>query len=132
MELSVIVVHSSPSLRKFLKATVAAMGNQVVVAESDKQGLSFLESNQADLIIVEQPLLELEAANFITQVKLIPGHEQTPVVVIAASKDNEAKKQVRSAGGAGWLVQPLQPQQFIRMLEGFKARKAKKESETKS
>ena len=108
------------------------MGNQVVVAESDKQGLSFLESNQADLIIVEQPLLELGAANFITQVKLIPGHEQTPVVVIAASKDNEAKEQVRSAGGAGWLVQPLQPQQFIRMLEGFKARKAKKESETKS
>ena len=42
MEMSVIVVHSSPSLRKFLKATVAAMGNQVVVAESDKQGLSFL------------------------------------------------------------------------------------------
>ena len=75
MELSVIVVHSSPSLRKFLKATVAAMGNQVVVAESDKQGLSFLESNQADLIIVEQPLLDLEAANFITQVKLISGHE---------------------------------------------------------
>ena len=87
---------------------------------------------QLNLIIVEQPLLELEAANFITQVKLIPGHEQTPVVVIAASKDNEAKKQVRSAGGAGWLVQPLQPQQFIRMLEGFKARKAKMESETKS
>jgi len=108
------------------------MGNQVVVAEIDKQGLSFLESNQADLIIVEQPLLELGAANFITQVKLISGHEQTPVVVIAASKDNEAKEQVRSAGGAGWLVQPLQPQQFIRILEGFKARKAKMESETKS
>ncbi len=88
MELSVIVIHSSPSLRKFLKATVAAMENQVVVAESDKQGLSFLESNQADLIIVEQPLFELGAANFITQVKLIPGHEQTPGAVIAARKYN--------------------------------------------
>ena len=132
MELSVIVAHTSASLRKLLKATIVAMGNKVVEAESGKQGLSLVEANQADLILVEHPLADLDVASFITQVKLVTGHEHTPVVVIAASKDNETKEQLTSAGGAGWLVPPLQPPALVKKLEGFKARKANMESDPKS
>ena len=59
------------------------------------------------------------------------------MIAISDSPDDDQKEAAKSAGGTGWMVQPVMPEKLIEAAEGFAARidlleaKARKKAELK-
>ena len=59
------------------------------------------------------------------------------MIAISDRPDDKRKEDAKSAGGTGWMVQPVMPEKLIEEAEGFAARmdlleaKARKKAELK-
>ena len=106
-------------------------------AEDGAQGLELAETEPVDIIFSGCQLPDMDGPNFTRKIRSLPEHKETPVVVISDSPDDERKEAAKSAGGTGWMVQPVMPEKLIEAAEGFAARidlleaKAKKKAELK-
>ena len=132
---NILVVDGSSTWRKMVQVTLNASGHEVLEAQEGAQGLELIKSEPIDIVLTGCQLPDMGGSNFTREIRSLPEHGETPVVVVSDSSDNEQKESVKSAGGTGWMVQPVMPEKLIEVVEGFAARidqvraKAKKKSE---
>ena len=134
---TILVVDGSPTWRKMIQVTLTAAGHEVLEAEDGAQGLELAETEPVDIIFPGCQLPDMDGPNFTRKIRSLPGHKKTPLIAISDSPDDEQKEAAKSAGGTGWMVQPVMPEKLIKAAEGFAARidlldaKARKKAELK-
>ena len=134
---TILIVDGSPTWRKMVQVTLTAAGHEVLEAEDGAQGLELAETEPVNIIFSGCQLPDMDGPNFTRKIRSLPEHKETPVVVISDSPDDERKEAAKSAGGTGWMVQPVMPEKLIEAVEGFAARidlleaKARKKAELK-
>ena len=134
---TILVVDGSPTLRKVVEVTLTAAGHEVHEAKDGSQGLELAETEPVDIIFCGCQLADMDGPDFTRKVRALTGHKETPLIAISDSQDDERKEAAKSAGGTGWMVQPVMPEKLIAAAEGFAARmdlleaKAKKKADLK-
>ncbi len=119
---TILVVDGSPTWRKMIQVTLTAAGHEVLEAEDGAQGLELAETEPVDIIFSGCQLPDMDGPNFTRKIRSLPGHKKTPLIAISDSPDDERKEAAKSAGGTGWMVQPVMPEKLIEAAEGFAAR----------
>lgn len=134
---TILVVDGSPTWRKMIQVTLTAAGHEVLEAEDGAQGLKLAETEPVDIIFSGCQLPDIDGPNFTRKIRSLSEHKKTPLIAISDSPDDEQKEAAKSAGGTGWMVQPVMPEKLIEAAEGFAARidlleaKARKKAELK-
>ncbi|NJL95263.1 MAG: response regulator [Anaerolineae bacterium] len=72
-----------------------------------------MEIEKPDMLIVDLMMPDIEGFEVIRRTRAMPGFGQTPILVISARTDQDAKERALSLGANGYMTKPLNLPQLI-------------------
>ncbi|MDP2794500.1 MAG: response regulator [Sulfurisoma sp.] len=114
---NVLLIDDAVALREVALAVLNDGGYNVVVAEHGRAALDKLAADpRVGLVVCDINMPVMNGIDFIEAFRLLPGHAQTPVVVLSGATAGEAKLAARQAGATAWLTKPFRPASLLDMV----------------
>lgn len=117
MKKNILVVDDSASVRQIVSMTLNANGYNTILAEDGVDGLAKLKANSIDLIISDVNMPNKDGIAFISEVKTMPEHAYTPVLMLTTESQDDMKEKGKAIGVKAWLVKPFRPDVIISALK---------------
>lgn len=112
MRLFVLIIEDRPLHAKLFSGLLRAEGHQTVTALTGKEGLGVAESVQADLIIVDILLPDIDGHEVIAELRRRPKTANTPILAVSAMADRKTEQTCRSLGANSFLSKPMRVHTF--------------------
>src|SRR5882724_11944302 len=104
---TILVVEDDPAIRQLLIDLLASFGYHTVGAESAEKALDLLNVLAPDLIITDVHMGVMSGIELCQRIKSDPRYEFTPVVVLTAVFDLEARVAGLAAGADDLFPKPV-------------------------
>jgi putative two-component system response regulator len=104
---TILVVEDEEVIRQLLVDLLQSFGYHVVGAESAEKAIDLLNVVAPDLIITDVHMGAMSGIELCKRVKSDPHHELTPVVVLTAVSDLEARVAGLAAGADDFFPKPV-------------------------
>ena len=77
------------------------------------KALEWAQSNTIDLVILDYMMPEMDGLEFITAFRKLPGHQETPILMVTASDQKEVRYSALELGATDFLTKPLDRIEFL-------------------
>ena len=101
----VLVVEDEKSARLMLERVLTRAGHTVTAAENGAQGLSALEREQIDLMLVDKNLPDIDGLEVIRRAKAL--RPAVPAIVVTAYPSPEARAVAKKLGAHDFVTKPF-------------------------
>jgi len=117
MEKHLLFVDDSPTMRSTVAFCLRNAGYKVTEAMDGLDALEKLKSIKKEgqslsLIITDINMPQMDGITFISKVKETE-FKFVPILVLTTEGQESVIERGRSAGAAGWLLKPFQPEQLL-------------------
>jgi len=109
----VLVVDDDEGVREFVRANLELEGYLVREAASAAEGLTALEREPPDLILLDVMMPEVDGWEMLRQVQERFGPGAVPVIVFSGQVEERAVDEAETRGARGFLGKPFDPQRLI-------------------
>src|SRR2546421_8500169 len=109
----VLVVDDDQGVREFVRANLELEGYLVREAASAAEGLTALEQEPPDLILLDVMMPEVDGWEMLRQVQERFGVGAIPVIVFSGQVEERAVDEAETRGARGFLGKPFDPQRLI-------------------
>ena len=109
----VLIVDDDARLREYVRANLELEGYNVREAESAEQGLSVLDEESPDLILLDVMMPEVDGWEMLRRVQDRHGIGTIPVIMFSGKVDERAAGDAAERGASGFIGKPFDPQQLI-------------------
>ncbi|WP_136650517.1 response regulator [Paracoccus aeridis] len=117
MDLKILAVDDSRTIRDTLRITLVGAGMMVTTADDGLHALQLLDQmDRPDAIISDINMPRLDGFGFIRAVRAIDHLRAVPILVLTTESAPELRERARAAGATGWIVKPFDPGKLIRSL----------------
>jgi len=113
MAKTILVVDDSISLRQVVGIALKSAGYEVIEACDGQDALSKVHGRRIHLIISDVNMPNMDGITFLKEVKKLPDHKFTPVIMLTTESQEARKQEGRAAGAKAWVVKPFQPAQML-------------------
>jgi two-component system KDP operon response regulator KdpE len=103
MDSLILIIDDELPIRRFLRAAVASQGYRLAEAVAGRAGLAQAATLRPDLIILDLELPDINGLHLIEQLR---EWASTPIVVLSASCQEDAKIAALDAGADDYLIKP--------------------------
>jgi DNA-binding response OmpR family regulator len=110
-----LLVDEDPSDIRYYYGMLRALGHEVVIAGSYSEGLSLLEQESFDMVIVGQGSPAFEGREIVG--RAIEINSETPVLVVARTLDIDCYLEALEMGAAEYLERCAAPRDFMRAVD---------------
>lgn len=117
MKKLIMIVDDSASLRQVVKMTLEKMGYDVLEAKDGKEALDKAKGKKINLIITDLNMPVMDGITFIKELKKLPEHKFTPVMMLTTESQQSKMMEGKAAGAKAWLVKPFKPEQITAAIE---------------
>ncbi|MFC1974848.1 response regulator [Chloroflexota bacterium] len=100
----VLVVDDERSIRRFLRASLAAHGYEVFEAATGQEGIRGVAMHRPDLIILDLGLPDIEGLDVTRQLR---EWTQTPIIILTVREQEADKIAALDAGADDYLTKPF-------------------------
>lgn len=104
----VMIVDDDRSMRMLLNMAMEELDYRVVEAKNGEQCLAEYANNQPDLILLDAMMPDIDGFSCCQKVRLLPGGEHLPILMITALDDKESIQQALDAGATDYITKPIQ------------------------
>src|SRR5215468_8466503 len=104
---TIMVVEDDPAIRHVLGELLTAIGHSVVTAESAEKAIGLLDVISPDLLITDVHMGAMSGIELCARIKSDPRYELTPVVVLTAVADVDARVAGLAAGADDFFPKPV-------------------------
>jgi cyclic di-GMP phosphodiesterase len=104
---TIMVVEDDPSIRQMLVDLFGGAGYRVVAADSAEKALDLLNAVAPDLVLTDVHMGAMSGVELCQRIKSDPRHELTPVVVLTAVSDLDARLAGLAAGADDFFAKPV-------------------------
>jgi len=104
---TIMVVEDDPAIRHVLSELLTALGHGVVTAESAEKAVALLDVISPDLVITDVHMGAMSGIELCARIKSDPRYELTPVVVLTAIADIDARVAGLAAGADDFFPKPV-------------------------
>src|SRR5437879_6458978 len=101
---TVLVVDDEPPIRRFLRASLGAVGHRVVTADDAAGALATMAAEKPDLVILDLGLPDRSGFEVITEIR---KHSPVPIIVLSARSDERAKVEALDLGADDYIGKPF-------------------------
>ncbi|MCP4360857.1 MAG: response regulator [Chloroflexi bacterium] len=126
MRYKLLVIDDHPETLNIISKVLRQQGYVVVASNSGTEGLSLLESEMPDLILVDGMMPKMDGWEFCRQVRANPDVASTPIIMFSAINEAEQKLAGLDAGADDYLTKPTEPielsERVTAILEGVTPR----------
>lgn len=113
MAKTILVVDDSASLRQVVSIALKGGGYDVIEACEGKDGLDKLNGRKINLIISDVNMPVMDGITFVKEVKRLPTHKFTPIIMLTTESQEAKKLEGQAAGAKAWVVKPFKPEQML-------------------
>jgi putative two-component system response regulator len=104
---TIMIVEDDPAIRHVLSELLTALGHGVVTAESAEKAVGLLDVISPDLVITDVHMGAMSGIELCARIKSDPRYELTPVVVLTAIADIDARVAGLAAGADDFFPKPV-------------------------
>ncbi|HSJ24560.1 MAG TPA: response regulator [Longimicrobiales bacterium] len=118
MGLNVLIVDDSAVMRAVIMKTLGMSGvplGTLYQAGNGEQALALLKENPVDLIMLDISMPVMRGDEVLERVRVTPGLEGLPVVVVSSERSGERMDRMRDLG-AEFVSKPFAPEQLRSIL----------------
>ena len=109
----ILIVDDDERLREFVRVNLEMEGYSVREAASAEEGLSALDDEPPDLILLDVMMPQVDGWEMLRRVHERHGVGAIPVIMFSGKVDEESLKAATSRGAQGFIGKPFNPQQLI-------------------
>ena len=113
MSKTVMIVDDSESLRQVVNIALSGAGYHVIEARDGTDALDKLNGKKIHLIICDVNMPNMDGIAFVKELKRLPGHKFTPVIMLTTDGHEAKKREGQAAGAKAWVVKPFRPAQML-------------------
>ncbi|MGE3773349.1 MAG: response regulator [Gammaproteobacteria bacterium] len=113
MAKTILVVDDSASLRQVVSIALKGGGYDVIEACDGKDALGKLNGRKVNLIISDVNMPVMDGITFVKEVKQLPTHKFTPIIMLTTESQEAKKQEGQAAGAKAWVVKPFKPEQML-------------------
>jgi excisionase family DNA binding protein len=109
----ILIVDDDARLREFVRVNLEMEGYSVREASSAEEGLTALEEEPPDLILLDVMMPQVDGWEMLQRVQERHGVGAIPVIMFSGKVDEQSLKTATSKGAQGFIGKPFNPQQLI-------------------
>jgi two-component system, chemotaxis family, chemotaxis protein CheY len=113
MAKTILVVDDSSSLRQVVSIALKGAGYDTIEASDGKDALGKIGGRKVHLIISDVNMPVMDGISFVKEVKKLPEHRFTPVIMLTTESQEAKKLEGQAAGAKAWVVKPFLPAQML-------------------
>jgi two-component system chemotaxis response regulator CheY len=117
MAKSILAVDDSVTMRQTISTALAKEGYSVLVANDGMDALGKLNGNKFHVIITDINMPNMDGIRLIKEIRNLPEHKFTPIIVLTTESQPEKREEGKSAGATGWIIKPFKPDQLIAVVK---------------
>jgi putative two-component system response regulator len=110
----VLIVDDTEINLILFSALVKKLDDCVAHTFSDPRvGLSYVTEHPVDLVIVDYMMPDIDGLEFIRLLRLVPGRESVPVLMITANDQKQIRYRALDSGASDFLTKPVDKIEFL-------------------
>ena len=113
IEVRVLLVDDSTTMRAFAVAALEAEGFHVTTAGSGFEALKLLPRGRFDLIITDVNMPDINGLELTRLVRENPAHAKVPLVIISTDGGARDRERGLKLGASAYLVKPFAPEALV-------------------
>ena len=113
----ILIVEDHRDSREALRALFEAFGYQVTEACNGREAVEIAQLAQPHLIIMDIMMPELDGFDASRRIRMIPGHECTPIIAVSAMED--AHELALQAGMSDYVRKPVDIRGLLNKVSGW-------------
>jgi CheY-like chemotaxis protein len=113
MAKTLLLADASVTIQRVVELTFSHEDVRVVSVSEGTRAIQWLDSERADIAILDVDLPEVDGYSVAAHMKKSPRLQQVPVLLLAGAFDPVDQDRVRSIGVDGVIVKPFEPQQVV-------------------
>ena len=119
----ILIIEDSDSIRQMIEALVSARGHDVTAVPSGAKGLELALASPPDVILLDLNLPgSYDGFQVCERLRDNPLTRSTPVLIISATADDDAKRRALGAGATAYYTKPFSPIALLKEIESLKTR----------
>src|SRR5215210_2729642 len=107
----VLIVDGDPRLREFIRVNLEREGYMVREAESADAGLSAIEDQAPDLVLLDVMMPGVDGWEMLQRMQ--ERHGSIPVIMFSGKVEERSLAEAAERGARGYVGKPFDPQQLI-------------------
>jgi CheY-like chemotaxis protein len=96
----------------------------VRVVKSAADALNYLNSNKADVILLDIEMPNITGFDFLTDIRKVPSYMTVPIIIVSGKTGREFFEQAKKSSAFDVLSKPVTPENLIETIEKALASKA--------
>jgi excisionase family DNA binding protein len=109
----ILIVDDDARLREFVRVNLEMEGYSVREASNAEEGLTALEEEPPDLILLDVMMPQVDGWEMLRRVQERHGVGAIPVIMFSGKVDEQSLKTAASRGAQGFIGKPFNPQDLI-------------------
>lgn len=110
---TVLVVDDDPAVRQLVRLSLELEGYLVKEAAGAEEGLSAVETEPPDLILLDVMMPHVDGWEMLRQIQERHGAGSIPIVMFSGKVDAETAAEAAERGASGFVGKPFDPQQLV-------------------
>ncbi|TMV71378.1 response regulator [Thioclava sp. BHET1] len=113
MNLTILAIDDSRTIREMLNGSLRQAGFEVHLAVDGQDGLDQLDQLTPDVVITDINMPRLDGFGFIEAVRGKTHLRGLPILVLTTESAADLKDRARRAGATGWIVKPFDETKLV-------------------
>lgn len=119
MTKTIMMVDDSVSARQFTAVVLKEAGYELIEACDGVDALPKLNGRKVHLIISDVTMPNMDGITFVKEVKNLPDHKFTPIIMLTTSFHKASRQEARDAGVKAWMVKPFGKSTLLEIVSRF-------------
>lgn len=117
---TILIVDDSASMRAFLAATVATVGDyHIIEASSGFEALRLLPRDHVDLILTDINMPDINGLELISYLRANPNYKNIPVFIISTEGSAQDIERGKQLGADEYVVKPFSPATLQQLVHHY-------------
>jgi two-component system, chemotaxis family, chemotaxis protein CheY len=116
---TILVIDDSSTIRKLLSYILRKKDFLVAEAEDGLDAMEKLSHVQADLILVDLNMPNMDGIEFVKNLRNNYYYMDTPIIMLTTTKDDNLRRDAFQAGVNMFLNKPIQPDVLLFKVESL-------------
>lgn len=116
----VLIVEDDNFVAEVYSTKLLEMGHEVKIAQNGEEGLSLIEKERPDLILLDIIMPVMGGIEMLEELKKNPARKDIPVILLTNVGEKESIQKVRALGVHDYLIKShFTPAEVIEKMEGI-------------
>jgi CheY-like chemotaxis protein len=122
----IVVIEDNVQNARMAEKLLKKAGHEIIVASDGETGMEKVFENQADLILVDLGLPDIDGQTLVALMRQQPNLTSVPIIAFTAWPEDSAHDMATRYGCDGVIVKPINTRDFAKQIENFMRKTTKK------